>query len=244
MSKRCRAKTVPIWANCTSQSGWTSALAPASSSTVGPEPGTGIGVAIAGRLTPLIRPMRSNAAAIVAPVLPAESIALAVPSRTASAARTRVESFLRRTPWAGSSCISMTSLAGISGSPPRSTRSPRSSGPTSATGVPAAAAVLAPATMVSGAWSPPMASTATGSIGEGVARQATSTAMRFLYQPQLGHTVCGVFALPHRGQRATGRRAELPRAGATAAGLRLRLLLLRNGHRWLPRQVGPEHVSG
>ena len=42
-------------------------------------PGTGIGVAIAGRLTPLIRPMRSSAAAIVAPVLPAETIADALP---------------------------------------------------------------------------------------------------------------------------------------------------------------------
>ena len=34
-------------------------------------PGTGIGVAIAGRVTPLMRPMRSSALAIVAPVLPA-----------------------------------------------------------------------------------------------------------------------------------------------------------------------------
>ena len=66
---------MPIWANCTSHSGCTSALAPASSSTVGVEPGTGIGVAIAGRLTPLIRPIRSSAEAIVAPVLPAEIIA-------------------------------------------------------------------------------------------------------------------------------------------------------------------------
>jgi hypothetical protein len=74
-------------------------------------PGTGIGVAIAGRLTPEILPMRSSAAAIVAPVLPAEIMALALPSRTASAARTSVESFLRRTPCAASSSMPMTSDA-------------------------------------------------------------------------------------------------------------------------------------
>ena len=118
-AKRCLANTAPIWANCTSHSGWTSALAPASSRTVGVEPGTGIGVAIAGRLTPLIRPMRSSAAAIVAPVLPAEIIAEALPSRTASAARTSVESFLRRIAWAGSSSIATTSAAGINGRSPR-----------------------------------------------------------------------------------------------------------------------------
>ena len=94
-------------------------MAPASSSTVGVEPGTGIGVATAGRLTPLMRPMRSSAEAIVAPVLPAEIIAEALPSRTASAARTSVESFLRRTASAGSSSMAMTSPASISGRSPR-----------------------------------------------------------------------------------------------------------------------------
>ena len=48
-----------------------------------------------GAWTPLIRPMRNSAEAIVAPVLPAAIIAPARPSRTASAARTSVESFLR-----------------------------------------------------------------------------------------------------------------------------------------------------
>ena len=79
-------------------------------------------MAIAGRLTPLMRPMRSSADAIVAPVLPAEIMADAVPSRTASAARTSVESFLRRTPPAGSSSMAMISLAAISGRSPMSTR--------------------------------------------------------------------------------------------------------------------------
>ena len=71
----------------------------------GRSPGTGMGVAIAGRLTPFMRPIRSSADAIVAPVLPAETIADARPSRTASAARTRVESFFVRTPRPASSSI-------------------------------------------------------------------------------------------------------------------------------------------
>ncbi len=67
---------------------------------MGVVPGTGIGVAMAGRDTPLMRPMRSRAEAIVAPVLPAETMAEALWSRTASAARTSDESFLVRTPGA------------------------------------------------------------------------------------------------------------------------------------------------
>ena len=125
------------------------------------DPGTGIGVAMAGRLTPLMRPIRRSAAAMVAPVLPAETIADALPSRTASAARTRVESFLRRTPFAASSCISMTSDATIRS---RSPRPSRSSGPTSTTGMPSAAAACAPARISLGARSPPIASTAIGNI--------------------------------------------------------------------------------
>jgi hypothetical protein len=108
-------------------------------------------VAMAGRLTPLMRPMRSSADAIVAPVLPAETIAEARPSRTASAARTRVESFLRRTARPPSSSISMTSLASMTGRSPMSVSSDRFDGPTRTTGVPAAAAAFAPATIASGA---------------------------------------------------------------------------------------------
>src|SRR5262245_10984682 len=193
---------------------------------------TGIGVAIAGRLTPLIRPIRSSADAMVAPVLPAEIIAEALPSRTASAARTSVESFLRRTPPAGSSSIAMTSLAGISGRSPMSTREPRSSGPTRTLGMPAAAANLAPSTISPGERSPPMASTAIGSTepardrrsgvdvdGDAVLVPAARRAHRV--------RLLGV-AAPRA--RAARRGVELPGAGATAAGLRLRLLLLRDGH--------------
>ena len=56
--------------------------------------------------------MRNRALAMAAPVLPALTMAQARPSRTASAARTRDESFLIRTARPGSSCISMTSPAG------------------------------------------------------------------------------------------------------------------------------------
>ncbi len=78
--------------------------------------------------------MRSRALAMAAPVLPALTMAAALPSRTASAARTSEASFFRRTPWPGSSCIPMTSLAGTTSS---SEVSPISSGrPTTRTGTP------------------------------------------------------------------------------------------------------------
>ena len=61
---------------------------------------------------------------MVAPVLPADTMAMALPSRTASAARTSEESFFRRTPWAGSSSMPMTSLAGMHGRSPVSPMPP------------------------------------------------------------------------------------------------------------------------
>ena len=56
--------------------------------------------------------MRRRALAIVAPVLPALTMADARPSRTASAARTSDESFLRLT-LAASSSMAMTSPVGV-----------------------------------------------------------------------------------------------------------------------------------
>ena len=97
--------------------------------------------------------------AIVAPVFPADTMALALPSRTASAQRTSVESFFFFTDDAASSSMPMTSVATSNS---RSPRSARSAGPTSNTGMPSAAACLAPATISAGALSPPMASTAIG----------------------------------------------------------------------------------
>ena len=66
---------------------------------------------MAGLSTPGSRPIRKSAEAMAAPVFPAETMAMAFPSLTASAARTSDESFLRRTPFPGSSSIPMTSLA-------------------------------------------------------------------------------------------------------------------------------------
>ena len=94
-----------------------SALAPASTITVGARPGLGMGVAMQGRSTPGRRPMRNSAEAMVAPVLPAETIALACWSRTSSAARTSDESFFLRTLAPGSSSISMTSVHATTGNP-------------------------------------------------------------------------------------------------------------------------------
>ena len=79
-----------------------------------------MGVAIAGRITLGNLPIRSSAEAMAAPVLPADTMASALPSRTASAARTSDESFFLRTPWAGSSSMPMTSLAAMTGRSPMS----------------------------------------------------------------------------------------------------------------------------
>ena len=93
-----------------------------------------------------MRPIRNNAEAMVAPVFPAEIMALAAPSRTASALRTNVESFLRRTPPAASSSIAMISLATMWGIPEISSAvsDARLSGPTRAQGMPAAIASKTP----------------------------------------------------------------------------------------------------
>src|ERR687894_1147803 len=238
-------------ANCTSQAGWQSALAPASSRTVGVEPGTGMGVAIAGRDTPLMRPIRSSAEAIVAPVLPAETIAEALPSRTASAARTSEESFIVRTLEPGSADMPMTCEASIRSRSPRS--GPTAEGrPTSTTGTPSSAAALwAPSMMASGALSPPMASMAIGSI---VAAGAT-VALSVSGVPGAGRpagrsvdldgdtaAVPATVAAHHVGQLgvvaagadATSGTLEAPRAGPAAAALGLGGLLLGDGHGSLP----------
>src|ERR1700733_13736983 len=140
-----------------------SALAPAPTRTAGVRPGRGSGVAMQGRTTPGRRPMRRRADAIVAPVLPADTIADAFPSRTSSAARPSDESFLRRTPPAGSSSMAITSVQATRSSP---FVSPTwSGGPTRTTATPCSSwARRAPSTISAGALSPPMASTATGSV--------------------------------------------------------------------------------
>ena len=184
--------------------------------------------------------MRNRAEAIAAPVFPAETMAAALPSRTASAARTRVASFLRRTPPAGSSPMPITSEADIRGSPSVS----RPSGPTMTTSIPSSStARRAPATIAPGASSPPMASTAMGSIswagsdfdGDAV---LVPTARGAHHVRELGRPA-------PRAERA-GRLRESPRAGPVAARLRLGSLLLGDSHRLVPLvgrprpDVGPE----
>ena len=159
------AYAAPICANCSRFSGLQSAFAPTSSSTHG-GPAVGITVAIAGRWTPLMRPMISVAAAIAAPVLPAEKNASASPSRTRRAPTTIEESRLLRTAVAGCSPISMISVHATA-----RTRSPcsaangstTSAGPVRTTCSPESAdsAAVTPSRTTAGALSPPTASTAT-----------------------------------------------------------------------------------
>src|SRR5271155_809348 len=148
-----------------------STLAPESTSTAGARPLLGIGVAMHGRSTDRSLPIRRSAAAMVAPVLPALTMALAFRSRTSLAHRTSDESFLRRMPCAGSSSMLTTSVHATSSNPAVSPT--WSGGPTRSTGTPMSAAARAPATISPGALSPPIASSATGSSAgfadEGVA---------------------------------------------------------------------------
>ncbi len=104
-------------ANWVSHSGLQSVVAPPSTSRCGVENGTGMGTATAGRAAPRMRPKRSSALAMVAPVLPAPTIASARPSRTDSAARTTEASFFVRTDTPGSSFISMTCEQATSSTP-------------------------------------------------------------------------------------------------------------------------------
>lgn len=85
---------------------------------------------------------------MVAPVLPAPTMAAAAPSRTNSAARTTEASLRVRTARPGSSSMPMASVATTKGSPDASTTR---AAPTNTTGAPCAAAVLAPATTAAGA---------------------------------------------------------------------------------------------
>ncbi|MNW52596.1 hypothetical protein D3C74_301210 [compost metagenome] len=140
-------------------------LAPRSSAST-PRPSTvGIIGASAGRSIPSIRPTTSRPVVIKAPVLPAESIASACPSRTSRPATTIEASFLRRTALTGSSSASMispawciTKLDGASASSGLKTFS----SPTRIIWVSlhSLAAAKAPSTVLFGAWSPPIASMA------------------------------------------------------------------------------------
>src|SRR5690606_14623947 len=204
---------------------------------------------MAGRATPLMRPMRNSAEAMVAPVLPAETMADALPSRTASAARTSDESFIERTLAPGSSSMAMTWDASMTPRSPRMDAS-TSGRPTSTTGTPSSAAARrAPSTMASGAWSPPIASTATGSPGRGASAAepaaAESLTARCRRSVDLdGHPAAVPTAVAADDVRplhrvapradAARRAVEAPGAGPATAALGLGGLLLGDGHRGLP----------
>src|SRR6267143_460529 len=120
----------------------------------------------AGRSIPRMRPRTRSAAAIVAPVLPAETTASASPCLTIDVATPIDVSARRRSAVAGCSSIPTTSLASRIVMPggiwaPTSLRT-ASSRPTStrSDAPPFCRYNRAPRTISSGAWSPPIASTA------------------------------------------------------------------------------------
>src|SRR5262245_28349642 len=170
--------------------------------------------------------MRKSADAMVAPVLPADTMADALPSRTASAARTSDESFILRTLEPGSASIAITSDAGITSRP---WSVPSSSGrPTSTTSPTSAAARTAPSTFSSGALSPPIASTAMGRRLTGCLLDFDSLAA-VVPAAVRAHDVRELGGAAPRAH-AAGGRAERPGAGPPAPALRLRRLLLRDCH--------------
>src|SRR5258705_6779853 len=184
---------------------------------------------MAGRATPLMRPMRRRADAMVAPVLPADSMALALPSRTSSAARTSDESFLRRTDPPGSSFISMTSVHS-NRSRPRVSRT-RSRGPTRRMGTPSSSAGRrARATISPGALSPPTASTATGSIPTSCWLDDVDDLAAAVVAAGGADDVRQLGRAAVRAQ-APARHGQLPVGGPTAPALHLAGLLLGDGPR-------------
>ena len=160
--------------------------------------------------------MRSSADAIVAPVLPAETIALARPSRTSSAARTSEESFFLRTLAAGSSSIAITSVQATTSRPIGSPI--RSGTPTRVTDSPSSStARRAPATTSPGAWSPPIASRAMGRVNS-----VDLDGGAALVPPAVrAHHVGGL----DRGALGA-HRAGRPARGASSEARRLRVLAL------------------
>ena len=194
-----------------------------------------------GRTTPGSRPMRSSADAMVAPVLPADTMAAAFPSRTSSAARTREESFLRRTPPAGSSSMPMTSVQASSSRPWVSPTS--SGGPTSTMPTPCSSdARRAPSTISPGARSPPMASTATGSVASVSGLGRSPRRLKSVDLDRLATLVPAAAGADHVGclgglavrAHAAGRPFQTPRSSQVTAALGLGLLLLGDGHGGTP----------
>ena len=162
-----RAYAVPIAANCNRGCARHSTFAPESSSTA-PHPAVGIVVASAGRSTPRRRPNARCAASIVAPVFPALKSATASPLATMPAATRTAARGLRRNAAAGDSCMPIVSGASTTVTSNLAASSCRRSSSRSNSRAPTRitprsrcrAATSAPSTILRGAKSPPVASTA------------------------------------------------------------------------------------
>jgi len=158
---------------------------------------------------------------MVAPVLPALTIADALASRTSSAARTSDESFLRRTPWAASSFMVMTSVQANRSRPIVSPTC--SGGPTSRTAMSSSSRARAarPQSHLVRGRLPSRRRRRAVCQRPGVGRcadrstQSTSTAWRPLYHPQFGQTTWGPCGRAVRAGRA--RRALQHPGGRTTA---------------------------
>ena len=178
---------------------------------------------------------------MVAPVLPALTMAEALPSRTSSAARTSEESFLRRTPPAGSSSMAMTSVQATRGRP--RCRPPARAGRPARPGCRRRpTARRAPSTISPGALSPPMASTATGRVASASVdgrsprrlKSVDLDGLATLVPPAAGADDVRRLGRLAVGAHAAGRAAQHPGGGLAAAALGLGRLLLRDSHRGSP----------
>ena len=146
----------PNWTRCSAR---TSVLAPTSTIVTGC-PGTGTGMASAGRWMPEARLMLNSAAASAGPVEPPLTKASASPAATARVARTIDASGFARLARTGSGALAMETGASTTSIP--SATSPNcSAGPKSTTRTPCWAASAAPAATSAGPRSAPLASTAT-----------------------------------------------------------------------------------
>src|SRR5919201_3667987 len=153
------ASAAPMKPNCTRCSGRTSTLAPTSTIVTGC-PGTGTGIARAGRWMPEARLMLKRPAASAGPVEPPLTNASASPLATARVARTIDASGLARLARTGSGAFAMETGASTT-STPSGTSPKASAGPKSTTRTPCEAAIAAPAATSAGPRAGPFAATAT-----------------------------------------------------------------------------------
>ena len=179
---------------------------------------------------------------MVAPVLPAQTMAEALPSRTALAATLSEASFFWRTDDAGSSPISMTSEAGRT-SRPWSVAQPGGVADEHDRDAQLVDRPPGAGDDRVGASSPPMASTATGSIDadrDWTLKAAALSRRRGPGGPCTSRRCrrpCGAPWRRRTGAERAAGAAQHPGGGPAAAALRLRGLLLGDGHR--SRSFGP-----